>query len=218
MSPRAMAQRGAASVDACSTAVDTSESGMFTRLELPRAEPGTGVEAARANALVRDNLRLVWRLLRRLGLSPSDADDATQRVFFTAVQRIERIQLGSERAFVCRTAVRIASKIHAASKKRLESEFADALDALADSTPSLEDLADRHRARQLFDQVLDSMPLELKAVFVLFEIERLSTSEVAEALGIPRGTAASRLRRARVDFEQRVHRLEARIKFRGALK
>jgi RNA polymerase sigma-70 factor (ECF subfamily) len=214
MSPRAMAQGGVAPVDVCPAGVDTSESGMFTRLKLPSSAPS----AERANALVRDNLRLVWRLLRRLGLSPSDADDATQRVFFAAVQRVERIQPGSERAFVCSTAVRIASKIHAASKKRLESELVDALDALADATPSVEDLADRHRARQLFDQVLDSMPLELKTVFVLFEIERLSTQEVAEALGIPRGTAASRLRRARADFEQRVHRLEARIQFRSAAR
>ena len=42
------------------------------------------------------------------------------------------------------------------------------------------------------------MPLELKAVFILFELERMTTTEVAEVLGIPRGTAASRLRRARV--------------------
>src|SRR5262245_11165054 len=39
----------------------------------------------RAEQLAREQLRFVWRLARRLGLSPSDADDATQRVFFVAV-------------------------------------------------------------------------------------------------------------------------------------
>lgn len=193
------------------TSGETPESGMFSRVLVTGRH---SADSTRATALVRDNLKLVWRLLRRLGLSPSDADDATQRVFVTAVRRIEQIQPGSERAFLCRTAVRIAYKVHAASRRRRESEAAEALEALVDSSPSAEDLSDRHRARQLLDQVLDSMPLELRAVFVLFEVEHLSTPEIAEALGIPRGTAASRLRRARADFDQRVHRLEARRRFR----
>jgi RNA polymerase sigma-70 factor (ECF subfamily) len=110
--------------------------------------------------------------------------------------------------------VRIAYKVHAAAKRRRDSEGAEALDALADSAPSAEDLSERNRARELLDRVLEAMPIELRAVFVLFEVERMSTTEIAETLGIPRGTAASRLRRARVDFDQRVLRLEARMKFR----
>jgi RNA polymerase sigma-70 factor (ECF subfamily) len=200
----------AAPPEAPATGQETSESGLFTRLALPESE----AQAGRANALVRDNLRFIWRLLRRLGLAPSDADDATQRVFVAAVRHIERIHPGSERAFLFRTAVRIAHKVHASSKRRREAEAADALDAVADSAPSPEELSDRHRARQLLDQVLELMPLELRTAFILFELERLTTTEVAEVLGIPRGTAASRLRRARADFNERVHRIEARIKFR----
>ena len=210
MSPRALADRRHAPIDADERA-DGSKSGAFSRFARAEATP---TAAERSDALVRANLRLVWRLLRRLGLSPSDADDATQRVFFVAVQRIDRIEIGSERAFVCRTAVRIAYKIHATAKRRRESEGAEALDALADSAPSAEELSERNRAREVLDRVLEAMPIELRAVFVLFEVERMSTTEIAETLGIPRGTAASRLRRARADFDQRVHRLEARMKFR----
>ncbi len=208
MNPRF--QSDAAPAEALTTGEKTSESGMFSRLALPPSES----EAGRANAVVRENLRFIWRLLRRLGLSPSDADDATQRVFVAAVRHIERIHPGSERAFLFRTAVRISQKIHASSKRRREAEAVDALDAVADSAPSPEELSDRHRARELLDRVLELMPLELKTAFILFELERMTTAEVAEVLGIPRGTAASRLRRARVDFNQRVHRIETRIKFR----
>jgi len=203
-------QSEAAPAEARATGEKTSESGMFSRLTLPACES----HGPRADALVRENLRFIWRLLRRLGLSPSDADDATQRVFVAAVRHIERIHPGSERAFLFRTAVRISQKIHASSKRRREAEAADALDAVADSAPSPEELSDRHRARLLLDQVLELMPLELKAAFILFELERMTTTEVAEVLGIPRGTAASRLRRARLDFNERVHRIETRIKFR----
>jgi RNA polymerase sigma-70 factor (ECF subfamily) len=44
--------------------------------------------------------------------------------------------------------------------------------------------------------------MDLRSVFVLFEIEELSTQEIAVLLGIPTGTAASRLRRAREEFDR----------------
>jgi RNA polymerase sigma-70 factor, ECF subfamily len=179
------------------------------------AEAPSGADSsARATALVRENLQFIWRILRRLGLSPSDADDATQRVFFTAVQRIDQIQPGCERAFLYRTAARIASKLRAAGAGRFEPNGMEALSALPDSAPTPEDLSDRRNARALLDEVLLGMPTELHTVFVLFEIESLTVSEIAETLDIPRGTAASRLRRARADFDQRVLRLEAQMKFR----
>jgi RNA polymerase sigma-70 factor (ECF subfamily) len=52
-------------------------------------------------------------------------------------------------------------------------------------------------------------------VFVLFELEELSTPQIAELCHIPPGPAASRLRRAREDFEGRVAREEARRRFSG---
>jgi RNA polymerase sigma-70 factor, ECF subfamily len=168
----------------------------------------------RAKAMVRENLRFVWRVLRRLGLSPSDADDATQRVFFTAVQRVDEIQPGCERAFLYRTAARIAGKVRAAASYRFDPHGMEALSTVPDSSPNPEDLSDRRSARALLDGVLLEMPSELHTVFVLFEIENLTVSEIAASLAIPRGTAASRLRRARADFDQRIQRLEAQMKFR----
>jgi RNA polymerase sigma-70 factor (ECF subfamily) len=50
--------------------------------------------------------------------------------------------------------------------------------------------------------VLDRMPEELRAVFVLFELEELSVDEIARLLTLPRGTAATRLRRSREVFHE----------------
>jgi len=172
--------------------------------------------AERAAALVRDHLRFVWRLVRRLGLRPSDADDATQRVLFTAVQRIDDIEPGSERGFLYRTAVRVAFKLHSSKERQQKLEGLEAASSLPDPTPTPEDLLDQQRARALLDHVLESMPLELKAVFVLYEFERLTTTEIAHMLDIPRGTAASRLRRAREEFDERIKRVEARMRFPGS--
>ena len=57
--------------------------------------------------------------------------------------------------------------------------------------------------------VLEQMEEDLRTVFVLCEVEELSSGEVAEALGIPVGTVKSRLRRAREDFAVRTQVLRS---------
>src|SRR4051812_27350925 len=61
-------------------------------------------------ALVRVHLPFVWRFLRRLGLSPEDADDVAQETFLVAVDKLDRIEEGHERRFLFGIAVRIASR------------------------------------------------------------------------------------------------------------
>ena len=68
----------------------------------------------------------------------------------------------------------------------------------------------------MVDQLLAEMPLELRAVLVLFEVEELSTPEIADLLSIPVGTAASRLRRAREWVQTRLKRVLARAPSSGA--
>ena len=60
------------------------------------------------------------------------------------------------------------------------------------------------------------MPLDLRTVFVLFELEELTMAEIAELLGLAPGTVASRLRRARQDYGAAVHRLRLRAGKQGA--
>jgi RNA polymerase sigma-70 factor (ECF subfamily) len=79
-----------------------------------------------------------------------------------------------------------------------------------DSTPGPDVVLDERRARDVMDRILESIPLEQRAVFILFELEDMTTQEVADALGIPSGTVASRLRRARELFLEQVKRIRAR--------
>ena len=65
----------------------------------------------------------------------------------------------------------------------------------------------------MLDTVLESMDMDLRTVFVLFEIEELSTQEIGELLGLATGTVASRLRRARAEFQQRVQRVRVSSSF-----
>jgi RNA polymerase sigma-70 factor (ECF subfamily) len=76
-----------------------------------------------------------------------------------------------------------------------------------DSQPSPEDLSDQNQALRILDRALATMDIDLRAVFVLYEVEELTMSEIAVALQIPAGTVASRLRRARTDFLSRTRAL-----------
>src|SRR5688500_5655660 len=176
----------------------------------PRAEP------ERVEAFVRHHYAFTWRVLRRYGLAPADADDAAQKVFLIAVDRVADIQAGAERAFLFRTARHVASKAHRSVQRRRDASGhgVEASDA-QDNLPAPDDLLDRRRARDLLDRILEELPEDFRAVLVLFEIEGMPAPEIAEALSIPVGTVASRLRRARVEVERRATRYLARPRGKG---
>jgi RNA polymerase sigma-70 factor (ECF subfamily) len=132
-----------------------------------------------------------------------------QEVIVIAAHRLRDIHAGSEQSFLFSTAYRVAAR----SRKRHSSrrELPDeAMSDVADPGLDPEEASERARARALVDQLLSDMPLELRAVFVLYEIEEHTMAEIAAMLDLPAGTVASRLRRARADFESRVERAYGR--------
>lgn len=166
---------------------------------------GTG---ARARALVDEHFDFVWRLLRRLGVPQADTDDAAQQVFIIGARRLADIPSGGERTFLYGTVLRTAATIRRDLRRRerwLETAPADAISG----EPTPHEQLERRQALSFLDDVLHQLEDELRDVFVLSVIEELTAPEVARLLGIPAGTVASRLRRARHDFGAKLKRLRA---------
>jgi len=171
-------------------------------------------QALRLHGLVTAEFDFVWRSLRRLGLQPADADDAAQEVFFVAARRLDDLEPGRERSFLFGTALRVVA-LHRRTARRCAAHL-EAFETAPDSSrtpPSPEELAALWQARTTLDQVLEALPLDERAVFVLFELEELSVPEIAELCALKVGTAASRLRRARETFRAAAQRLRARQDF-----
>src|SRR4051812_4776577 len=161
------------------------------------ASPPSRRHDVKVRALVGEHFDFIWRMLRRLGLSAEDADDAAQNVFMTVLPKLETITPGSERSFLYGVALRV----HANARRKRARRREDALDAQAigvDAGAQPETALELAPARARLDELLDELPEELSRVFVLCAIEELSMAEVAVLEGIPAGTVASRLRRARV--------------------
>lgn len=172
------------------------------------ATSGTAMNReARLRWMVDEHIDFVARVLRNAGTPLSEMDDEVQRTFITAARRLDDVRPGAERSFLLQTALHVAAHARRTAARRRE-VLSEEAPELIDPAQTPEQLADQKRARVLLDRVLDQMSTDLRTVFVLYEFEELSMAEIAEALSIPRGTVASRLRRARSDFQERVRALE----------
>jgi RNA polymerase sigma-70 factor (ECF subfamily) len=160
----------------------------------------------RLRELIEGYHAFVWRLLRRMGLADADAEDATQQVFIVASRKLDTIEPGRERAFLVSAAWKELAHARRGHARRREVLTSAAIDGELDRSPAADRVLDEHRARALLDEVLLELSPELRAVFVLFELEELGTKEIAAMLEIPVGTIASRLRRARAEFNERLLR------------
>ena len=183
-----------------------------TTAGLPKAAPRepslalAPADSARYQALVAEHFDAVWRTLRGLGVPTSGVDDAAQQVFIVALRKLSTIASGSERSFLLGTTVGIAANARRSVARGREVADPDALLAGVDPRPDPEQAALLSERRACMQRILDGMPDDLRTVFVLFELEGLTSIEIGEMLAIPTGTASSRLRRAREHFQADVQR------------
>ncbi len=161
----------------------------------------------RLRQLVERHVQLVARILRNAGTADADIDDDVQRVFITLSNRLDEVRVGAEKSFLVQTALHMAAHSRRTAARRRET-LTEAPPEQNDHAAGPEEMTQRHQMRRALDGILRAMDADLRSVFVLFEIEEMTTTEIASILEIPSGTVASRLRRARLDFRERVAVLE----------
>ncbi len=155
--------------------------------------------------LVRDHHAFVWRCAQRLGVPAADVEDVVQEVFILASNKLETIR--HERGFLFQTCVYAVGHVRRRVQRRYEVLDDERVQAEVDVRPTPEQHLQGAQARAALQAILDTMPDEFRAVFVLFELERLTIPEISEMIGVPQGTVASRLRRAREIFMSRGPRI-----------
>jgi RNA polymerase sigma-70 factor (ECF subfamily) len=191
--------------------------GPFTRRPV-RTEPlavspaPSGGDDERLHEAVVANFSTLWRFLRRMGVAEQDAEDVGQAVLVVFARKFGSISVGAERSFLLGTALRLAADYRKSERRKKELPLGEgALVEVRNPGPDAEDDAERRRQRRWLDHLLARLPTELREVFVLVELEDLTMAESAAALGVPAGTVASRLRRAREAFAAEVTAFRARL-------
>ena len=168
----------------------------------------TSPAEARLRELIEAQFDFVWRSLRRLGLSGTDAEEGTREVLLVASRGLKGITSGHERRFLFATAVReVSSRRYGARRRGDEPGATGQKQAVPSGAKRLIELS---HAREDLQLILDGLELRQRAVFILFELEELSTAEISSTLGVPVGAVSARIRTAQEYFREFVRRLRER--------
>ena len=148
-------------------------------------------------------LDFVCRTLRRLGTAPPDVEDLAQEVFLALRRSWPQFdQTRPVRAYLFGITFRIVAK----HRRKHRREVAFNMVEIPDDRPGPDDQLVAEGARALLLAALERIALPRRAVFVMHEIDGVPVTEVAAALGIPRFTVYSRLRKARRELESALRR------------
>jgi glucose/mannose transport system substrate-binding protein len=147
-----------------------------------------------------------------MGVPEGEIEDVVQEALVVTASRLPHLEPGSERAFLYATALYIARNARRGLRRRQRAT--DRLLQLPnDPIPGADDLTDQLRARAMLEEALEQLPGEARLVFLLFELQEMPLSRIAERLGLPEGTVASRLRRARQILGDWASRVTASAQF-----
>jgi RNA polymerase sigma-70 factor, ECF subfamily len=173
-------------------------------------------DAAAFTELVEKYERKIYRLAKHITQHDEDAEDVLQESFLKAYSNLDSFQ-GQSKFYTW--LVRIAVNEALMKLRKRKSDRTVSMDepheteedtvtreiAVWDDDP--EKRYSREELRDILDRAVDSLKPGFRTVFVLRDIEELSTEETAEALGISVPAVKSRLLRARLQLRERLTRL-----------
>ncbi len=173
-----------------------------------------GDDTAFTELLIRYE-RKIYRLAKNITQNDEDAEDVMQEAFLKAYSHLDNFQ-GNSKFYTW--IVRIAVN---ESLMKLRKRKSDKLVSLDEQVDTGEDMVPREIAvwednpeaqysqeemRGILDKSVESLAPIFRSVFVLRDIEDLSTEETAEALGISIPAVKSRLLRARLQLREKLTR------------
>ncbi len=153
----------------------------------------------------------VWGALRRLGVREQDAQDLTQKVFIVVYMKLPAFENRSSlRTWLYRVCLNAASDYRRSAPIRREvATEPTEIDSLSGFREDVHEDGESRRRVAVAETILSKLPEAQRLVFVLFELEEMSGTEIAELLGISVGTVRSRLRLAREVFTREAKRVSA---------
>jgi len=154
-----------------------------------------------AAELFREHAPFVARFAARLGVPHDEVDDLVQEVFLTVHRRGGfQPEQASATTWLADIAVRITSTRRRTKRRNRVVSDEDVLRAAVSSELSPLDHAELRIELEKAERALDSLDLERRAIFVLYELEGQSCEAIAAGLSVPVGTVYSRLHAARKSF------------------
>jgi RNA polymerase sigma-70 factor (ECF subfamily) len=164
------------------------------------ADDGGAEKLARFRVLFDDNFAYVWASLARLGVADRDCEDVANEVFLSVYRKLDQYDRARPlRPWLFAFAAGTASDYRRLARHRVD---------LSGDRMEGEDLLLARERHALVDAALAEVDQEKRVVLILHELDECPIPDAAIALGIPEGTAYSRLRAGRAQFEAAVRRIQ----------
>src|SRR5579863_8567930 len=191
----------------------TQEAGIFDESALvARAREG---DLAAFNELVNSYSRKIFRLAKHITQNDEDAEDVLQETFLKAFEHLGDFQ-GQSKFYTWIVRIAVNEALMRLRKRKtdrsvpldepveLGEETVQREIAVWEDNP--EQQYSQEEWRRILDEAVESLKPDFRTVFVLRDIEELSTEETAETLGISVPAVKSRLLRARLALRERLTR------------
>jgi RNA polymerase sigma-70 factor, ECF subfamily len=170
--------------------------------------------------------RKILRLAKNITQNDEDAEDVLQETFLKAYSHLDKFK-GDSKFYTWIVRIGVNEALMKLRKRKSDKSVSldQEIDTGEDFVPreiavwedNPEQSYSRDEMRDILDQAVEALPPIFRSVFVLRDIEELSTEETADALGISIPAVKSRLLRARLQLRERLTRFFKRYKGDNAL-
>ncbi len=166
--------------------------------------------------LVKRYSRRIFRVARNITNHDEDSEDVLQETFMKAYKHLATFQ-GNSKFYTWLVRIAMNEALMKLRKRRtgklvsLDEELSTGDDTIVreiavwEGNP--EDTYSQEELRDLLDKTISSLPEGFRTVFVLRDVEELSTEETAETLGLSIPAVKSRLLRARLQLREKLTRV-----------
>ena len=165
--------------------------------------------------LVKQYDRQVFRIAQHITQNREDAEDVMQDAFLKAYEKLNQFQ-GNSKFYTWLVRIAVNESLMRLRKRRtgrmvsidedVETEEGSMPRELADWGPSPEQQYGQSELAEILKKTVNGLPPGFRVVFVLRDVEGLSTEETAETLGLSVPAVKSRLLRARLQLRERLNR------------
>ncbi len=183
--------------------------------ELALVQAAKGGDLSAFEQLVKRYDRNIFRIAQHITQNREDAEDVMQDAFLKAYENLEQFQ-GNSKFYTWLVRIAVNESLMKLRRRRtdktvsldqqIETEEDTMPREVADWSPNPEQLYKQGELKEILTKTINGLPASFRTVFVLRDVEGLSTEETAEALGLSVPAVKSRLLRARLQLRERLNR------------
>jgi RNA polymerase sigma-70 factor, ECF subfamily len=165
--------------------------------------------------LIQKYDRNVFRIAQHITQNREDAEDVVQDAFLKAYQNLNKFQ-GNSKFYTWLVRIAVNEALMRLRKRKadktvsmdedVETDEGSMPREFADWSPNPEQQYGQAELGDILGKTIQGLPAGFRTVFVLRDVEGLSTEETAEMLGLSVPAVKSRLLRARLQLRERLNR------------